>query len=71
MLSFMYFIWFRLKEHGMMPFQKDLTDKHVFLTGAGGGLGRLLAIKLAKKGCKLSLVDVNLNSLEETLRQIK
>jgi len=36
------------------------------LTGAGSGLGRLLAIKLAKKGAKLSLSDVNFKGLEET-----
>ena len=53
-----------------MWFQKDITDKHVFLTGAGSGLGQLLAIKLANKGAKLSLVDINYRGLEETRRQI-
>ena len=42
----------------------------MFLTGAGSGLGRLLAIKLAKKGAKLSLVDINYKALEVTKRQI-
>jgi all-trans-retinol dehydrogenase (NAD+) len=53
-----------------MWFQKDISGKHVFLTGAGSGLGRLLAIRLAKKGALLSLVDINLDGLKETKRQV-
>jgi D-arabinose 1-dehydrogenase-like Zn-dependent alcohol dehydrogenase len=66
---FVVFLYSQLKQNGLW-FQKDITDKHVFLTGAGSGLGRLLAIRLAKKGAKLSLVDINYKGLEETRRLI-
>lgn len=38
----------------------------MFLSGAGSGIGRLMAIQFAKMGCKLSLSDINLEGLEET-----
>jgi len=34
------------REYGYAPFKKDLKGEHVFITGSGGGLGRLTAIKL-------------------------
>lgn len=51
---------------GMNPFKKSLKGDHVFLTGAGSGIGRGMAIKLGIMGCNLSLSDVNLTGLEET-----
>lgn len=36
------------------------------MTGAGGGIGRLMAIRLGKLGCKLSLSDINMSGLQET-----
>ncbi|WP_034831834.1 SDR family NAD(P)-dependent oxidoreductase [Endozoicomonas numazuensis] len=36
------------------------------ITGAGGGLGRSLAIQLAEKGCHLALVDIDPAALEVT-----
>lgn len=48
-----------------------MRGKHIFITGAGSGLGRMLAQKFAKKGAKLTLSDVNVEGLEETKRIIK
>jgi hypothetical protein len=45
-------------EYGLHPFKKSLKNDHVFLTGAGGGIGRLMAIRLGQLGCKLSLSDI-------------
>ena len=45
---------------------KRFTDKVVLITGAGSGLGRAAAIQLASEGAKLSLVDINLETLNET-----
>ena len=53
-------------EYGLHPFKKNLKGDHVFLTGAGGGIGRLMAIKLGKLGCKLSLCDIQEGLLAET-----
>ena len=55
-----------MNEYGKNPFKKKLQGEHVFLTGAGSGIGRLMAIKLGQIGCKLSLSDVNTAGLEET-----
>lgn len=49
---------------------KNLEDKVVVITGAASGIGRSLAIKLAKDGCKLALSDVNEAGLEETVTML-
>jgi all-trans-retinol dehydrogenase (NAD+) len=54
------------REYGLTLFKKNLKNEHVFLTGAGSGIGRLMALKLSKMGCKLSLSDINMAGLEET-----
>ncbi|SEM15962.1 NAD(P)-dependent dehydrogenase, short-chain alcohol dehydrogenase family [Paenisporosarcina quisquiliarum] len=41
-------------------------NKVVIITGAGGGLGRASAIRAAQEGAKLSLVDLNEESLKQT-----
>ena len=58
------------REYGLTLFKKSLKNEHVFLTGAGSGIGRLMALKLGKMGCKLSLSDINLAGLEETKLQL-
>lgn len=55
-----------MNEYGRNPFKKSLAGNHVFLTGAGSGIGRLMAIRFGQMGCKLSLSDVNMSGLEET-----
>jgi short-subunit dehydrogenase len=45
---------------------KVLKDRVAVITGAGGGLGRALAIELASKGCHLALGDVNAAAQSET-----
>jgi hypothetical protein len=50
------------KNYGWLP-KKDLRGKHVILTGAAGGMGRIFTQMLAEMGCKLSLLDINDNEL--------
>lgn len=44
--------------------------KVVLITGAGSGLGKATALQTASEGAKLSLVDLNSSSLEETQKVI-
>lgn len=45
-------------------------NKVVIITGAASGLGQASALQIAKEGAKLSLVDLNMEGLEETKRKI-
>lgn len=47
--------------------EKNLENKIAVITGAASGIGRSLALKLAKEGCKLALSDVNEEGLSETV----
>jgi hypothetical protein len=55
-----------MNEYGLNPFKKNIAGDHVFLTGAGGGIGRLMALRFGKLGCKLSLSDIAEASVHET-----
>lgn len=49
----------------------DFTGKVVVITGAGSGIGRALALNLAREGARLALSDVDTVGLAETVRQAK
>jgi NADP-dependent 3-hydroxy acid dehydrogenase YdfG len=49
----------------MNPFE----GKVAVITGAGSGIGRALAVHLAKKGAKLALSDIDTEGLAETVGQ--
>ncbi|XP_062546167.1 17-beta-hydroxysteroid dehydrogenase 13-like isoform X2 [Armigeres subalbatus] len=50
---------------------KNVSGQLVVITGGAGGLGRELALRLASRGCNIVIVDVNLNSAEETCEELR
>lgn len=48
---------------------KDFNNKVAVITGAGGGIGRELAMQLARQGCDLALADISEENVQETQRQ--
>lgn len=50
---------------------KNFQNKVAAITGAGSGIGRALAIQLAKSGAKLAITDINEKGLQETVEKVK
>ncbi|MDO9497091.1 MAG: SDR family NAD(P)-dependent oxidoreductase [Nocardioides sp.] len=50
---------------------KSMDDKVVVITGAGSGIGRALALNLARRGSLLAISDVDEAGLAETVEQVK
>jgi NAD(P)-dependent dehydrogenase (short-subunit alcohol dehydrogenase family) len=44
-----------------------LHDRVAVITGAGSGIGRAVALSLARRGCHLALADINQAGLDETV----
>jgi NAD(P)-dependent dehydrogenase (short-subunit alcohol dehydrogenase family) len=49
-----------------LTIMKNLAGKTAAITGAGSGIGRMLAMNLANEGCNLAIADVNAQGLQET-----
>lgn len=49
----------------------DLSGKSVLVTGAGSGIGRASAVKIARKGAKLTLTGRREEPLQETAKLIE
>ena len=46
--------------------QMRLEGRMAVITGAGGGIGRAIAVSLASRGCHLALADIDKAGMEET-----
>jgi len=53
------------------PAPQNLTGKTVLITGAGGGLGRSIALEFARHGCQLALIDVNKADVQRVSGEVK
>ncbi|MBV8346789.1 MAG: SDR family oxidoreductase [Mycolicibacterium sp.] len=48
-----------------------IAGKHVVITGAGSGIGRLVASRMAAKGAAVTMVDINEDNLTRTAEQVR
>jgi NAD(P)-dependent dehydrogenase (short-subunit alcohol dehydrogenase family) len=46
----------------------NLENRTAVITGSASGIGRSIAVSLARRGCNLALADVNDAGLSETAR---
>ena len=51
--------------------RNSMDGKNVVITGAASGLGRSLALALARRGCRVGVVDINLDGASETLEMVE
>src|SRR5439155_24728266 len=49
--------------------ERAMTIKSALVTGAGGGLGRAVALALAERRCAVVALDINGPAAEETARE--
>jgi len=54
-----------------MEGEMRLKDKNAFITGAAQGIGKSIAIGMASEGANVAIADVNLESAEETAKEIQ
>ena len=48
----------------------QLKGRTAVVTGAAGGIGRAIAVSLARRGCNLALADLNEENLRKTAAEI-
>ena len=54
-----------------MAVNARFTDKSAFITGAGSGIGRAAALRLAAEGAAVACADIDLPSAEATVEMIE
>src|SRR6478672_7406815 len=52
-----------------MQASSEIAVRRACVTGAGGGLGREIAVQLARRGCSVVVLDINAIGAEETAGQ--
>ena len=48
-----------------------MKDRIAVVTGAGSGIGRAIAIQMAREGAKVGVNDINQKTIEQTLEALR
>ena len=74
-LQFIFLLWWQVLTAIAMWFvpakKKDVRDEIVLITGAGSGIGRLMALRFASLGSTVVCVDINKQANEATVNEIQ
>ena len=62
--------WF-LREFSFRFREKRLKGDVALITGGAGGIGRLMALRLAQEGCNLVIWDMDLNAANKVVEELK
>lgn len=49
----------------------DISERKALVTGAGRGIGRVLALALAEAGCDVSILEIDIKNAEAVVREIR
>jgi len=63
--------YYALRELAPKLFEKSISGDVCVITGGAGGIGRLMALRLAKEGCKVALLDINQEALNAVQKEVR
>lgn len=53
------------------PKPESIRNQLALVTGGGNGLGKVLCNRLAKEGCDIAVVDIDIKNAQKTAKEIK
>ena len=54
----------------LLPLEQEMTRRIALVTGAASGIGKAIAVRLAREGAQVSLVDIDADGLGEAVQAI-